>query len=123
MDVRDIAAVAAVAVAQPGHIGKTYTITGPAAITHAQIARAIADATGRETTFVDVPPESFAEALRGLGVPAWQVEGLVEDYAHYSRGEASQVYPTGSRSNWERSSRRSGLCPRPRASIYPIGEP
>ena len=94
VDVRDIAAVAAVAMAQPGHIGKTYTITGPAAITHAQIARAIADATGRETTFVDVPPESFAEALRGLGVPAWQVEGLVEDYAHYSRGEASQVYPT-----------------------------
>ena len=27
-------------------------------------------------------------------MPLWQVEGLVEDYAHYSRGEASQVYPT-----------------------------
>jgi hypothetical protein len=27
-------------------------------------------------------------------VPAWQVEGLVEDYAHYARGEAAKVFPT-----------------------------
>jgi hypothetical protein len=33
-------------------------------------------------------------ARRPNGVPPWQVEGLVEDYAHYSRGEASQVYST-----------------------------
>jgi hypothetical protein len=24
----------------------------------------------------------------------WQVAGLVEDYAHYARGEATEVYPT-----------------------------
>jgi hypothetical protein len=54
----------------------------------------IAEAIGREVTFVDVSPEDFAGALRKLGVPAWQVEGLVEDYAHYGRGEAAEVYPT-----------------------------
>ena len=94
VDVRDIAAVAALALTEPGHIGKTYTITGPAAITHSEMARAIGKAIGREITFVDVPVEVFADALRGFGVPQWQVEGLVEDYAHYSRGEASHVYPT-----------------------------
>lgn len=30
-------------------------------------------------------------ALIGLGIPAWQAEGLLEDYAHYRRGEASAV--------------------------------
>lgn len=39
-------------------------------------------------------PEDFSGALTKLGVPAWQVEGLVEDYAHYARGEAAEVHPT-----------------------------
>ena len=26
--------------------------------------------------------------------PAWQVDGLLEDYAHYRRGEAAAVLPT-----------------------------
>jgi uncharacterized protein YbjT (DUF2867 family) len=94
VDVRDIALVAAVALTEPGHIGKTYTITGPAAVTHTEIAHAIAQAIGRTVTFVDVPPEAFAGALKGLGVPEWQVEGLVEDYAHYARGEAAEVNTT-----------------------------
>jgi FixJ family two-component response regulator len=47
VDVRDIAAVAAVALTEPGHIGRTYTITGPSAVTHAEIGAAIAAAIGR----------------------------------------------------------------------------
>lgn len=39
-------------------------------------------------------PEDFAGALSKLGVPEWQVEGLVEDYAHYARGEAAEVHST-----------------------------
>jgi uncharacterized protein YbjT (DUF2867 family) len=94
VDVRDIAAVAAVALTEPGHLGKTYTITGPAAITHDDLARAISEAIGREVTFAEVPPEAFVAALRAFGVPPWQADGLAEDYAHYARGEAADVYPT-----------------------------
>lgn len=92
VDVRDIAAVAAVALTQPGHEGKTYTITGPSAVTHTEMADAIAAAVGRDVAFVDVPPEPFAGALTAAGVPPWQVEGLLEDYAHYARGEAAAVH-------------------------------
>ena len=92
IDVRDIAAVAAVALTETGHEDATYTLTGPAAITHAQIAAALSAALGREITFVDVPPEAFADNLRGV-LPPWQVEGLLEDYAHYRRGEAALVSP------------------------------
>jgi hypothetical protein len=49
--------------------------------------------TGRAVTFLDVPPRAFAESLRGI-LPPWQVEGLLEDYAHYRRGEAAAVAPT-----------------------------
>jgi len=27
-------------------------------------------------------------------LPDWQVDGLLEDYAHYARGEAAEVLPT-----------------------------
>ncbi len=91
IDVRDIAAVAAITLTEPGHAGQTYTVTGPAAITHAEMAQAIGTAIKREVTFVDVPPEQFAAALQQLGMPPWQIEGLVEDYAHYRRGEAAMV--------------------------------
>jgi uncharacterized protein YbjT (DUF2867 family) len=93
VDVRDIADVAAAVLSEPGHDGATYSITGPTAVTHPEIAAAIAAATGRPVTFVDVPPPVFADQLRHV-LPAWQVEGLIEDYAHYARGEAAAVHDT-----------------------------
>lgn len=90
VDVRDIGAVAAVTLTEPGHEGATYTLTGPAALTHAQIAEALTAALGRQVTFIDVPPSAFADNLRGV-LPPWQVDGLLEDYAHYRRGEAAAV--------------------------------
>lgn len=90
IDVRDIAAVAAAVLTGDGHAGATYTLTGPNAITHSDIAAALSAALGREVAFADTTPDSFAAALRGF-LPDWQVEGLVEDYAHYQRGEAETV--------------------------------
>jgi uncharacterized protein YbjT (DUF2867 family) len=90
VDVRDIGTVAAVTLTEPGHESATYTLTGPAAITHAQIAEALTGALGRQVTFVDVTPSAFAGSLRGI-LPPWQVDGLLEDYAHYRRGEAAAV--------------------------------
>lgn len=29
--------------------------------------------------------------LLDVGLPRWQVDGLIEDYAHYRRGEASTI--------------------------------
>jgi len=93
VDARDIAAVAAAALTEDGHVGKTYTVTGPAAVTHAEIATELGDAVGRTVRFESIPPEAFLAALTGAGMPEWQAEGLLEDYAHYVRGEASAVSP------------------------------
>lgn len=92
VDVRDIAAVAAPVLTESGHEGATYTLTGPESITHAQIAAALTAALHREVTFTDVPPEAFAASIQNL-LPPWQVDGLLEDYAHYRRGEAAAVSP------------------------------
>ena len=90
VDVRDIAAVAATALTEAGHEGATYTLTGPAAITHADIAAALTDALGRDISFIDVTPDAFAQSLQSI-LPPWQIDGLLEDYADYRRGEAATV--------------------------------
>ena len=46
----------------------------------------------RRSAFTDATPEAFAASLHGI-LPPWQVEGLLEDYAHYRRGEAAAVSP------------------------------
>jgi uncharacterized protein YbjT (DUF2867 family) len=90
VDVRDIAEVAAAVLTQPGHEYATSTLTGPEAVTHGQMAAALTAALGREVSFTDATPEAFAASLDGI-LPPWQVEGLLEDYAHDRRGEAGAV--------------------------------
>ena len=94
VDVRDIASVAERALSESGHEGKTYDITGPEALTHAQMAEQLSRALGKPIKYVDVPLEAFREALLSFGLPPWQAEGVVEDYEQYRRREASLVTTT-----------------------------
>lgn len=91
IDTRDIAGSAAAVLTTAGHTDRTYTLTGPRAVTHAEIADALSEAIGRTITFRDTPADRFTAALTGV-LPPWQLDGLVEDYAHYARGEAAEVH-------------------------------
>ena len=91
VDVRDIADVAAAALTEAGHEGKIYDLTGPQALTHAEMAEYISAALGRQIAFVDIPPEAMRDAMVRFGMPAWQADGLLEDYAHYRRNEAAAI--------------------------------
>jgi uncharacterized protein YbjT (DUF2867 family) len=63
----DIAAVAAVALLEDGHVGQSYTLTGPAAITQVEQVRTIAAAIGREVRFEEMTPEEkHAEMVQYL---------------------------------------------------------
>ena len=93
VDVRDIAAAAAAALTEGGHENQTYDLTGPQALTHADMAAGLAAATGRPVAFVDVAPADLRHYLLQTGMDPWQAEGLLEDYAHYHRGEAAAVAP------------------------------
>lgn len=94
VDIRDIAAVAAVALTTDGHSNKIYNITGPAAITHYEMAETLSQVLDKKVRFVDVSPQQMEAALQAAGFPEWQVGGLIEDYAHYARGEAAPVFST-----------------------------
>ena len=51
----------------------------------------LSKALGRQVVFVDIPSGNMRHALLGFGFLVWQANGLVEDYAHYRRGEAEAV--------------------------------
>jgi uncharacterized protein YbjT (DUF2867 family) len=91
VDVRDISEVAVAALTESGHEGKIYELTGPQALTHAEMAECLSRALGRQVAFVDIPPETMRDALLGVGFPVWQADGLLEEYALYRRGEAAPV--------------------------------
>jgi uncharacterized protein YbjT (DUF2867 family) len=93
VDVRDLADVAVAALTKTEHDNKIYSLTGPDALTFAEMAQKLSRAVGRTITFVDVPPESMRAALAGLGFPSWQADGLIEEFAMYRRGEATTVEP------------------------------
>ncbi|WP_426326778.1 SDR family oxidoreductase [Pedobacter sp. R-06] len=93
VDIRDIAAVAAKSLTEDGHQGKIYNLTGPEALTHTALASILSAATSREIRYIDVTPEDMRNAVLSVGFPEWQAEGLLEDYAHYARGEAALISP------------------------------
>lgn len=91
VDVRDIADVAVAALTEAGHEGKIYTLTGPQVLTHTDMAERLSTALGRQIAFVDITPEAMRDSLLGFGMPVWQADGLLEDYAHYRRNEAAVI--------------------------------
>jgi uncharacterized protein YbjT (DUF2867 family) len=91
VDVRDIASAALTALVEKGHEGQIYNLTGPQALSHREMAEKPSQALGSRIDFVDVPPESKRKTLIKVGLPVWQADGLIEDYAHSSRGEAAEV--------------------------------
>ena len=77
IDTRDIAAVAAKALLEPGHHGKTYEITGPRALDHHEVAAILSAASGRTITYVPVSPEQAEAGMRQAGFPDAGVQGLL----------------------------------------------
>ncbi|MFJ4188337.1 SDR family oxidoreductase [Kitasatospora sp. NPDC089509] len=69
VDAEDIAEVAAAALTEDGHSGRTYRLTGPRALSLGEAAEVITSATGRTVRHLDVTPEDFTAQLVSLGTP------------------------------------------------------
>jgi len=91
IDIRDIAMVAGEVLTGKGHENRIYDLTGPEAITHEEIAACFSEELGRPIRFINVGPDEMYHELIRFGFPQWQAAGLIEDYAHYARGEAAGV--------------------------------
>jgi uncharacterized protein YbjT (DUF2867 family) len=87
VDTRDVAAFAARVLAEPGkHAGRTYTLTGPASLSGAEIAQALGAGTGRAVKYVPVPLDAARATMLQIGASSWIADMLVEYSRAYADG-------------------------------------
>lgn len=73
---RDCAEAAAVVLTTDGHAGKTYDITGPAAMTPGELAELYAELSGKPVKLVQLNDAMLTSVLVGIGTPikdAWEL--------------------------------------------------
>jgi uncharacterized protein YbjT (DUF2867 family) len=77
VDTRDVAAAAVAVLRAPAaHAGRAYALTGPRAVTYAQIAASMAAIVGRDVRYEALPPARFRAELEAAGIPAWRAADL-----------------------------------------------
>ena len=90
----DIAEAAVAVLRDPAaHAGRTYDLTGPQALTFAEMAAVVSEATGRPVSFHDESlPEAYASRA-SYGAPDWQVDAWVSTYTAVAAGQMAGVSP------------------------------
>ena len=91
IDMRDVAAVAAKILTIDGHIGKTYTLTGPELLTYAQVAERLSKLRGTTIRYVDLTPQQLKQSMLQAGMPQWQVDALVDLQGYYTEGPGAKI--------------------------------
>jgi uncharacterized protein YbjT (DUF2867 family) len=94
VDARDVAAVAVAALTSDGHVGKTYTITGPEALSFQEVAHKLAAALGKSVTYQDVPLATVRQELAVADIPEWLVDVRMEFATALRNGYAATVTDT-----------------------------
>ncbi len=88
----DIAAVGAAVLLDPAaHEGRTYTLTGPEAVTLTEAAATMTRLLGRPYSFLDETVEEAYASRASYGAPDWQLDAWVSTYTSIASGELAEV--------------------------------
>lgn len=91
IDARDIVDAALAVLTGSGHEGKSYILTGPAAISMHDAARELSTVLGKNVTYVNVPHDAALASMVGMGFPEWIALGYTELDEGFSEGFAGSV--------------------------------
>ncbi len=94
ISVQDIAAVAVMALREPGHMGQAYDLTGGEALDHAQVAAILAGVLERPVSYQDLPEEALRAGLEQAGLGGPQAAYLLDLYRMVRAGACAAVLPT-----------------------------
>lgn len=94
VDARDIAAAAVVVLTTDGHAGKVYELTGPEALTYAELAEKISKEAGGQVIYTDVPPTELKEKMVSSGIPEWFAAAMSDLYVAGQSGALAKVTET-----------------------------
>src|SRR5262245_29537290 len=91
VDTRDIAAVAAVTLTEPGHTGKKYVITGSEALSYRQATRILSETIGTPLRFIDEPFDDARVRLSRAGQPPYLIDSLLAIAAYQRAGGPTET--------------------------------
>lgn len=94
IDARDIGAVGARVLTEKGHDGKAYELTGPAALTYAQVAETLSRVLRRTIRYVPITREQYRQGAIAAGTPEAYADALADLERFYAEGGASRVTDT-----------------------------
>lgn len=90
IDIRDIVDCAVAVLTEEGHIGKTYTLSGPEAITFHEVADALSEALDKDVDYVSVPEDAALESMLSMGMNEFVAQGYIELFEGFREGFADQ---------------------------------
>ncbi|EFH81030.1 SDR family oxidoreductase [Ktedonobacter racemifer] len=93
--IEDVAKVAFALLHSEGHEGKSYDMTGPEALTMAEIAEQISQATGRTIEYVNITLEEYRRALLAAGAPPERADAFVELWSDRRGGNSESRVDLG----------------------------
>ena len=96
VDARDIGRVIVATLIEPidRHAGRVYLVTGPAALTFAEIAETLSRILAISVRYVDLTDEQFKAGAIASGQPEWLATALVELNTYAREGHSSVVTDT-----------------------------
>jgi uncharacterized protein YbjT (DUF2867 family) len=91
IDTRDVADVCVLGLVDDALVGKSVAITGPEALSYAELAARLAAATGNAVEYADGDPAETKAAMLEAGMPTWFVEDLVGQQQLFRDGKGATV--------------------------------
>lgn len=91
VDARDVGECAAEVLSDPRWDGQTLVLTGPAAVTSAQIADMISASTGHQVGTREITPADVRRQLEQRGMARWKAEHFEEMYQLFRDGRSEFV--------------------------------
>ena len=93
VDARDIAAVAATCLLDSKQAGQRYLVTGPEAVSFADVASEFSKRAGRTIEHQPATFENEREKLQVAGTPPWRIDVLMEFYRGFTQGLGAELAP------------------------------
>ena len=93
-DIRDVAEVIRLVLTDDAHLNKSYDLTGPEALSIAQVAEKFSRVLGRDIRYVAQPVEDFRKILTQVGLPEWRVNAVCDEFKLLSNKTSTQTTDT-----------------------------
>lgn len=94
IDTRDIGAVLATVLADAGHEGQSYEITGPELLNFHEVAERFTEVLGVRIEYVNQPPEAYREMLAKFLTNPWHLDAVCKLFAEIAAGGLTELTDT-----------------------------